>query len=115
MTLCIGAEGSQFEKIYTVATSFPGSLFSASIVVEKMSTRPTLPPIPNTHLVNLPDSGRHVTRLNQGLFSTTMEAEKRDPGNEVDTVADKQDQQWDSSVDVQLNPGLSTYEKKDVV
>ena len=25
----------------------------------------------------------HVTRLNQGLFSTTMEAEKRDPGNEV--------------------------------
>ena len=35
------------------ATSFPGSLFSASIVVEKR------------------------------LFSTTMEAEKRDPGNEV--------------------------------
>ena len=35
------------------ATSFPGSLFSASIVVEK------------------------------SLFSTTMEAEKRDPGNEV--------------------------------
>ena len=26
----------------------------------------------------------HVTRLNQGLFSTTMEAEKRDPGNEVE-------------------------------
>ena len=25
----------------------------------------------------------HVTRPNQGLFSTTMEAEKRDPGNEV--------------------------------
>ena len=25
----------------------------------------------------------HVTRLNQGLFSTTMEAEKRDAGNEV--------------------------------
>ena len=25
----------------------------------------------------------HVTRVNQGLFSTTMEAEKRDPGNEV--------------------------------
>ena len=25
----------------------------------------------------------HVTRLNQGLFSTTMEEEKRDPGNEV--------------------------------
>ena len=25
-----------------------------------------------------------MTRLNQGLFSTTMEAEKRDPGNEVD-------------------------------
>ena len=25
----------------------------------------------------------HVTSLNQGLFSTTMEAEKRDPGNEV--------------------------------
>ena len=24
-----------------------------------------------------------MTRLNQGLFSTTMEAEKRDPGNEV--------------------------------
>ena len=40
-------------------------------------------PSPNTHLVNLPDSGRHVTRVNQGLFSTTMEAEKRDPGNEV--------------------------------
>ena len=40
---------------------------------------------PLTHiLVNLPDSGRHVTRVNQGLFSTTMEAEKRDPGNEVD-------------------------------
>ena len=34
-------------------TSFPGSLFSAAIVVEK------------------------------SLFSTTMEAEKRDPGNEV--------------------------------
>ena len=33
--------------------------------------------------MNLPDSGRHVTRVNQGLFSTTMEAEKRDPGNEV--------------------------------
>ena len=26
----------------------------------------------------------HVTRVNQGLFSTTMEAEKRDPGNEVE-------------------------------
>ena len=25
----------------------------------------------------------HVTRVNQGLFTTTMEAEKRDPGNEV--------------------------------
>ena len=25
----------------------------------------------------------HVTRLNQGLFSTTMEAEIRDPGNQV--------------------------------
>ena len=25
----------------------------------------------------------HVTIPNQGLFSTTMEAEKRDPGNEV--------------------------------
>ena len=25
----------------------------------------------------------HVTSVNQGLFSTTMEAEKRDPGNEV--------------------------------
>ena len=25
-----------------------------------------------------------VTRVNQGLFSTTMEAEKRDPGNEVE-------------------------------
>ena len=25
----------------------------------------------------------HVTRVNHGLFSTTMEAEKRDPGNEV--------------------------------
>ena len=36
-------------------TSFPGSLFSASIVVEKMDC----------------------------LFLTTMEAEKRDPGNEV--------------------------------
>ena len=24
-----------------------------------------------------------MTSLNQGLFSTTMEAEKRDPGNEV--------------------------------
>ena len=36
--------------------------------------------------MNLPDSGRHVTRVNQGLFSTTMEAEKRDPGNEVDRV-----------------------------
>ena len=33
--------------------------------------------------MNLPDSGRHVTSVNQGLFSTTMEAEKRDPGNEV--------------------------------
>ena len=31
------------------------------------------------------------------------------------TVGDKQDQQWDPSVDVELNPGLSTYEKKDVV
>ena len=29
----------------------------------------------------------HVTRLNQGLFSTTMEAEKRDPGNEVAVVS----------------------------
>ena len=29
----------------------------------------------------------HVTRLNQGLFSTTMEAEKRDPGNEVGPFA----------------------------
>ena len=37
---------------YLSATSFPGSLFSASIVVEKTTT--------------------------------TMEAEKRDPGNEVD-------------------------------
>ena len=27
-----------------------------------------------------------MTRVNQGLFSTTMEAEKRDPGNEVVTV-----------------------------
>ena len=26
-----------------------------------------------------------MTRVNQGLFSTTMEAEKRDPGNEVGT------------------------------
>ena len=26
-----------------------------------------------------------MTRVNQGLFSTTMEAEKRDPGNEVET------------------------------
>ena len=25
----------------------------------------------------------HVTRVNQGLFTTTMEVEKRDPGNEV--------------------------------
>ena len=24
-----------------------------------------------------------MTSMNQGLFSTTMEAEKRDPGNEV--------------------------------
>ena len=32
----------------------------------------------------------HVTRLNQGLFSTTMEAEKRDPGNEVETKDAKQ-------------------------
>ena len=31
------------------------------------------------------------------------------------TLADKQDQQWDPSVDVELNPGPSTYEKKDVV
>lgn len=30
----------------------------------------------------------HVTRPNQGLFSATVEAERRDPGNEVDnTVA----------------------------
>ena len=36
--------------------------------------------------MNLPDSGRHVTRPNQGLFSTTMEAEKRDPGNEVEEI-----------------------------
>ena len=28
-----------------------------------------------------------MTRVNQGLFSTTMEAEKRDPGNEVDLKA----------------------------
>ena len=28
-----------------------------------------------------------MTRPNQGLFSTTMEAEKRDPGNEVDVKA----------------------------
>ena len=28
----------------------------------------------------------HVTRVNQGLFTTTMEAEKRDPGNEVDAM-----------------------------
>ena len=27
-----------------------------------------------------------MTRVNQGLFSTTMEAEKRDPGNEVGPV-----------------------------
>ena len=27
-----------------------------------------------------------MTRVNQGLFSTTMEAEKRDPGNEVGTL-----------------------------
>ena len=27
-----------------------------------------------------------MTSLNQGLFSTTMEAEKRDPGNEVGKV-----------------------------
>ena len=33
-----------------------------------MSTRPTLPPFPSTHLVNLGDSGRHVTSLNLGLF-----------------------------------------------
>ena len=31
----------------------------------------------------------HVTRLNQGLFSTTMEAEKRDPGNEVVSTVQK--------------------------
>ena len=31
------------------------------------------------------------------------------------TVADKQDQQLDPSVDVELNPGPSKYEKKDVV
>ena len=36
--------------------------------------------------MNLSDSGRHVTSVNQGLFSTTMEAEKRDPGNEVALV-----------------------------
>ena len=29
------------------------------------------------------DDECHVTRVNQGLFLTTMEAEKRDPGNEV--------------------------------
>ena len=29
----------------------------------------------------------HVTRVNQGLFTTTMEAEKRDPGNEVEKIA----------------------------
>ena len=29
----------------------------------------------------------HVTRVNQGLFTTTMEAEKRDPGNEVEPRA----------------------------
>ena len=28
----------------------------------------------------------HVTRVNQGLFSTPMEAEKRDPGNEVEKL-----------------------------
>ena len=39
-----------------IATSFPGSLFSASIVVEK----------------------------------TTMEAEKRDPGNEVEPIVERQ-------------------------
>ena len=39
--------------------------------------------------MNLPDSGRHVTRVNQGLFSTTMEAEKRDPGNEVGKTSDR--------------------------
>ena len=32
----------------------------------------------NTHLVKLPDSGQ-VTSVNQGLFTTTMEAEKRHP------------------------------------
>ena len=48
-----------------------------------MPTRPTLPPIPQHTFGRLPDSGRHVTRVNQGLLSTTMEAEKRDPGNEV--------------------------------
>ena len=34
--------------------------------------------------MNLPDSGIHVTSLNQGLFSTTIEAEKRDPGTRLD-------------------------------
>ena len=29
-----------------------------------------------------------MTRVNQGLFSTTMEAEKRDPGNEVEVRQD---------------------------
>ena len=46
-------------------------------------------PSPNTHLVNLPDSGKPVTRVNQGLFSTTLEAEKRDPGNEVGNFCDQ--------------------------
>ena len=32
---------------------------------------------------NLPDSGRHVTRPNQGLSSLALGGKMRDPGNEV--------------------------------
>ena len=38
----------------------------------------------------------HMTRLNQGLFSTTVEAEKRDPGNEVAFVDGKNAARFDN-------------------
>ena len=52
--------------------------------------------------MNLPDSGRHVTRVNQGLFSTTMEAEKRDPGNEVDRL-------WENRLHFPRKRGFPSY------
>ena len=53
--------------------------------------------------------------LRPSTFDDIVHRSRTDSTKKIYTVADKQDQQLDPSVDVELNPDPSTYEKKDVV